>query len=156
MIRLLLDMEPLPTSNMNMPVVYKDKASGKYRAGVRKTAEAEQWLKVAQLKLQQMKAAQKLHTIEGPVAMSMDVWRPRNAGDLDNYYKGVCDALQAAEIVRNDKQIVEHRRCRVRTDPRRPRYEILLFPLEAQGVLIPLDAEPDPIIPDCFKLANER
>lgn len=152
MIRILLEIRPMPTSNMTRSIL--NPKTG--RNMVVRTSEAVQWKKRAVSMLQVFKMQTKLHTIEGPVALSLDVWREINSGDLDNYYKGLLDAMKEARILRDDKQVKEHRRCRLLTDPKRPRFDIILWPLEAQGVLIPLDAEPDPIIPDCFKLPSER
>lgn len=152
MIRILLDLPPMSTNRAN--IIVNNPKSG--RPMVMKSKEAREWMKRAVARLQVVKMQTHLHTIEGPVALSMDVYREQNSGDLDNYYKGICDALQEARILRDDKQVVEHRRCRNLIDRKRPRYELILHVLESQGVLIPLDAEPDPTIPECFRTDAER
>jgi Holliday junction resolvase RusA-like endonuclease len=144
MIHLTIDVPPMSTNRANMIVHPKGG-----RPMIMKTPEARAWMKRAVAQLQVQKMQKHLSTIEGPVALSMDVFRKMDSGDLGNYYKGVEDALQEAGIVRNDKQIKEHRRCRCLVDKAHPRYELILYPLEAQGVLIPLDAPAD--IPDIFK-----
>lgn len=152
MIRLTIDLPPMSTNRAN--IIINNAKTG--RPMIMKSPEARKWMTRAVAQLQVQKMQQRIMTIEGPVAMSMDVYREQNSGDLDNYFKGILDAIQEARIVRDDKLVVEFRRCRVLKDAKRPRYEIILWPLEAQGVLIPLDADPGPTIPDVFKLPGER
>lgn len=44
------------------------------------------------------------YPLEGPVSVSLVIYRPRKAGDLDNYLKVLLDALQGA-LYRKDSQI---------------------------------------------------
>lgn len=122
----ILDLVPMSTNRANIIVVNKRTGRGM----IMKNAEAKEWMRCAVSKLAFMKMERRLPTIECEVSLTMHVWRERRSGDLDNYYKGVCDALQEAGIVRNDKLITVHRDCRVLVDPSNPRYEILLEPLE--------------------------
>ena len=48
----------------------------------------------------------KCEMITGDVVINLTVFRPRRAGDLDNYLKIMLDALQGV-LYENDKQIVE-------------------------------------------------
>ena len=49
-----------------------------------------------------------------PVALFIEI--AYSKGDLDNYLKTICDALQKSSIVKNDKQVVEiHMKKRQKT-----------------------------------------
>ena len=43
--------------------------------------------------------------IDGPVKLTLRCKFAR--GDLDNYVKTVCDALQKSQVIRNDSQVIE-------------------------------------------------
>ena len=58
---------------------------------------------------------------EGDVKITLDFYRPRKAGDLDNRIKIVLDGLQGSAFI-NDSQIVEIV-ARRHEDPARPRVE---------------------------------
>lgn len=152
MIRLKLDLAPCYTDAL---VTVLNNPRGK-RPIVTRSRDARNWMDAAVGALSKQKEHIGIHTIEGPVALSVDVFRERNAGQIGNVYTALSEALRESGIIRDHRLIVEHRRCRILTDARRPRYEIILWPLEAQGVLIPLDADPGPTIPDVFKLPGER
>lgn len=62
--------------------------------------------------------------LEGPVKVSMDVFRQRKSGDLDNRQKCVLDALQG-HLYGNDSQIVEIHARRFE-DKANPRVEIVV------------------------------
>lgn len=64
-----------------------------------------------------------------PVNLCALVYRDRNVGDLDNYIAAICDALEKAGIVANDKLIQGHDGSRLLIDRVRPRVEITLGPL---------------------------
>lgn len=53
-------------------------------------------------------------------------YRDRNVGDLVNYLEAVCDALETAGVVLNDKQIAGLDGCRLDKDAARPRVEMVL------------------------------
>lgn len=65
-----------------------------------------------------------LKPFEGEVAVTMDFYRPRKSGDLDNRLKAVLDALQGTGFV-NDSQVVEIIARRF-DDARRPRVEVVI------------------------------
>lgn len=47
-----------------------------------------------------------LDPFTGPVALNLTVFRPRKAGDLDNYLKALLDALKGHVFI-DDAQVVE-------------------------------------------------
>jgi Holliday junction resolvase RusA-like endonuclease len=64
--------------------------------------------------------------LEGPVRVTMTVYRPRRAGDLDNYSKVLFDALQGFAY-RKDSQVVESHHYRD-DDKDNPRVEVTVEP----------------------------
>lgn len=64
----------------------------------------------------------RLSPIAGPVVVSMDYYRPRRTGDLDNNFKCLLDCLQGAAYL-NDSQIVEIHARRF-DDKLNPRVEV--------------------------------
>lgn len=67
--------------------------------------------------------------IESPVNMRALVYRDRAVGDIVNYLAAVCDALEEAGIVVNDKWILGLDGSRLLIDRVRPRVEITLTDL---------------------------
>lgn len=65
-----------------------------------------------------------LKPFEGEVVVTMDFYRPRKSGDLDNRLKAVLDALQGTGFV-NDNQVVEIIARRF-DDSKRPRVEVVI------------------------------
>jgi len=63
----------------------------------------------------------------GPVAVFLDVYRPRRRGDLDNILKATIDALQGLAY-RDDDQ-VEQITAQRYEDKRAPRVEVSVVPL---------------------------
>jgi crossover junction endodeoxyribonuclease RusA len=66
---------------------------------------------------------------EGDVKITLDFYRPRKAGDLDNRIKIVLDGLQGTAFI-NDSQIVEIH-ARRHDDARNPRVEMQIEYLAA-------------------------
>lgn len=64
-------------------------------------------------------------TVDEPCEVRLDVYRERNAGDVDNYPKAIFDALQAAGIIKNDN-LIKRMDVRILKDKERPRVEILI------------------------------
>lgn len=67
--------------------------------------------------------------LAGDVCINFSVYRPRKAGDLDNYQKILFDALQGIAY-ENDNQIVEIHGFR-HDDADNPRVEILIYKADA-------------------------
>lgn len=63
-----------------------------------------------------------LRPVSGDVAVRLDVYRPRKAGDLDNSLKAIFDALKGIAW-EDDRQVVEIRARRFE-DPKNPRVEL--------------------------------
>lgn len=55
----------------------------------------------------------KLTTLDGPVALALTFGLARAAGDLDNYIKAVCDALNGV-VYRDDRQVVALTACKLK------------------------------------------
>lgn len=65
--------------------------------------------------------------ISGPVAVFLDVYRPRKRGDLDNILKATLDSLNGIAYV-DDDQVQEIHAVRY-DDKRAPRVEVSVVPL---------------------------
>lgn len=90
-----------------------------------KTSEARQY----SLEVALAARVKGLKPQDGEVKVTLDFYRPRKSGDLDNRIKAVLDGLQGTAF-RNDSQIVEIV-ARRHDDPRRPRVEAKIEYLEA-------------------------
>ena len=66
--------------------------------------------------------------ILGPVAVFLDVYRPRRRGDLDNLLKATLDALQNGVAYRDDDQVEQITAVRY-DDKRAPRIEVSVVAL---------------------------
>lgn len=71
-----------------------------------------------------------LEPFRGPVVLNLTVFRPRKAGDLDNYLKALLDALKGS-IYLDDDQVVEIHSFRD-DDKNWPR--VMLLAWESEGV----------------------
>lgn len=81
-----------------------------------RSKEAVAWIKSAVEQL----SKQRTRCYEGPVDVSIMVYRVRNAGDVDNFIKGVLDAMVKALVLRDDSQVISV--CATKfTDPKDPR-----------------------------------
>jgi len=70
----------------------------------------------------------RVQPLHGRLKVTIHLWRPRKAGDLDNRIKILIDALQGAAYA-NDKQIVELHAYR-HEDKRNPRADVEIFERE--------------------------
>lgn len=118
------------TNSKRILRVGKDK-----RVVIVKSQEAVEWSKSATV---QLLAQRQGPCIEGPVEVELDVYRDRNWGDLDNFAKGVLDALQQAMVYRNDVQVMRLTMEKF-LDRTNPRIVARVTERPAQGVLIPLE-----------------
>jgi Holliday junction resolvase RusA-like endonuclease len=64
-----------------------------------------------------------------PVNLCATIYRVKDVGDLGNYLAAICDALEKAGVVENDRLIGGFDGSRLLTDAKRPRVEIALRPL---------------------------
>ncbi len=67
--------------------------------------------------------------VRGPVNLRALIYRERDTGDLGNYLAAVCDALQEAGVVQNDREVRGFDGSRLLKDAKSPRIEITLTPL---------------------------
>ncbi len=65
-----------------------------------------------------------------PVSLRALVYRDRKVGDLGNYLAAICDALERAGVVENDRLIQSFDGSRLLIDRARPRVEIEIEPFE--------------------------
>jgi Holliday junction resolvase RusA-like endonuclease len=129
-----LELEPMSTNRANIIVHPK----GSTRPMVMKSTEARAWMRAARVRLELWRNVHRVPCIKQPVSVSIDVYRKSDAGDLDNYAKGLLDALQEAKVLRDDKQVVElHMRKFV--DRRRPRYEVVVEVIGGSAPMFELD-----------------
>ena len=70
---------------------------------------------------------QRVQPMSGPVAVFLDVYRPRKRGDLDNLLKAVLDALNGVAYG-DDEQVVRIEANRY-DDKRAPRVEVHVVPM---------------------------
>jgi crossover junction endodeoxyribonuclease RusA len=73
------------------------------------------------------KALAQVKPLDGRVAISLDYYRPRKSGDLDNRLKQILDCLQGVAYL-NDSQIVEIH-ARQFDDKTNPRVEVEVLEL---------------------------
>lgn len=88
------------------------------------SAQHETWSKPARLQLRLAWAARLAHA--GPVQLVARFYTKGPQGDLVNYLQALCDALQGACVIVDDKQIVSFDGSRLRKDKLRPRIEFEL------------------------------
>ncbi len=87
------------------------------------SASACDWTKSA---IVQLRSQWKWSPIERPVSLNAQIFRERNVGDLGNYLAAICDALESAGVVINDKWIQSFDGSRLSLDRDNPRVEIVL------------------------------
>ena len=94
-------------------------------------ASHDAWSRAAILQLQsQCHGLRANMRCEGvPLNLRALVYRDRAVGDLGNYLAAVCDALERAAVVADDKWIMGFDGSRLLIDRARPRIEIELAPL---------------------------
>jgi Holliday junction resolvase RusA-like endonuclease len=85
------------------------------------TAKARTWKTAAAWSLRAQRGT--IPTITGPCTLTIRVFLPTAAGDVDNYLKAILDALQDAKVFANDRQ-VQGIQATKEKDKDRPRVEI--------------------------------
>jgi Holliday junction resolvase RusA-like endonuclease len=90
----------------------------------RKTERGKVWADLAESQLREQWGI--MLPVEVETYFIVDVFRPRNAGDVDGYAKGILDAFQAAGVIKNDSSI---RRLTItkHVDRNRPRVEVVIY-----------------------------
>lgn len=81
------------------------------------------WTKSAVMQLQSQRHGT---TFDSPVTMRALVYREKNLGDLIGYLQSICDALEAAQVVTNDRLVVAFDGSRMLKDAANPRVEVTL------------------------------
>jgi Holliday junction resolvase RusA-like endonuclease len=84
------------------------------------------WEKAAVLQLQSQRRSPPITT---PVNLRALVYREKRIGDLGGFLAAICDALERASIVENDRLILGFDGSRLLHDKVRPRVELYLNPL---------------------------
>jgi len=69
------------------------------------------------------------NVVTAPVNLRALIYRDKRTGDTVGYLQAICDALEAAHVIANDKQIETFDGSRPLVDRERPRVEIELTPL---------------------------
>lgn len=81
----------------------------------------------------QLRAAWRRSMHGGPLLMAVNlrarIYRERRVGDLGNYLAAICDALERAGVVHNDRLIEGFDGSRMLLDRHAPRVELELTPL---------------------------
>ncbi len=103
------------------------------RPAVLKSKEAIAWMKSATEQL----SKQRTRCYEGPVNVSLDVYRVRNAGDVDNFIKGALDALVKALVLRDDSQVITVKATK-HTDAKKPRVVVTVEALAHTATMFDL------------------
>lgn len=93
----------------------------------------EAWAEGAVPQLIRQKTRQRLQPISVAVNLRALIYREKDHGDLVNFLSAVCDVLQAAGVVVNDRLIKGHDGSRPLLDKKNPRVEIELTPLVFPG-----------------------
>lgn len=98
----------------------------------------EEWLSAAQGQLNVIKerlvAWGAVLPIEAPVGIEAHIYRDRNVGDLSNFLEAIGDMLQAAGIIKDDRQIQDWDGSRRLKDADNPRVEVFITILSDQPV----------------------
>jgi len=111
-----------PVTKKNSQRVFRNRKTGK--PFIVQSKQAKAWETSAVL---QLRAAWRGRApLTGQVSMAAVFYRTRRVGDLGNFLAAVCDAIERAGIVANDKQIVRFDGSRLDADPKNPRVEILI------------------------------
>lgn len=107
-----------PRTKKNHSRIVRNKATG--APFLLPSADAAMWTESAKYQLSQQWRGS---PIEAPVSVKATFYRERAVGDLVNYMQALADALQAAELVVNDSQIVSWDGTRLSKDAKDPRVE---------------------------------
>jgi len=96
------------------------------------SAAYRKWAKPATLQLQSQWAGRAPLAV--PMFMTALVYRDRNTGDCLNFWAAVCDVLEDAGVIENDKLIMHVDGSRLLIDRYHPRVELTLTSLDADAI----------------------
>lgn len=107
-----------PVNNAKAPIIRK----GHIR--MVKTKRGREWADTAERQLREQWG--NMQPVTAETFFFVDVYRPRNSGDVDGYAKGILDAFQAGGVIENDSSI---RRLTItkHVDRNRPRVEVVIY-----------------------------
>jgi len=94
------------------------------------SAKSGEWEKAAALHLRSAWAQIERKPVDEPVNLQALFYRKELRGDLVNYLQALCDALERAGVVSNDRLITSFDGSRLLHDPACPRIEIILGTLD--------------------------
>lgn len=115
-----------PVTKKNSPRVFRN---GK-RTVVLPSAPYERWARTAVLFARAEWNRNSRQPIAAPVRIAATFFRARRTGDLVNFLQAVADVLEDAGVVVDDKWIVSWDGSRLDHDPKCPRVEVVIAPLE--------------------------
>jgi Holliday junction resolvase RusA-like endonuclease len=118
-------IEGPPKTKKNSMRIFRNKKTG--APFITQSAQQKVWARDA---VQQLCTQWKQTPIEHDVNMRAVIYRERATGDLLNYLAAVSDALEAAGVIVNDKQVVSVDGSRMDKDAKRPRVEVEIEVLE--------------------------
>lgn len=90
------------------------------------------WHKQAKPQLDLFKIQMRAAAFDTPVNVAATFYRDASIGDAVGYYQGLADALQEAQILTNDKWIVQWDGSRLAVDRKNPRIEVTITPLAGE------------------------
>lgn len=126
---MLLVINGTPRTKKNSPRIVRGKGG---RSFIVPSSAAKTWEENAIVQLRaQLYHARQREPIATPVNLRALVYRDRAVGDLGNFLAAVCDALERAGVVTNDRLILGFDGSRLRIDRERPRVEIEISALAA-------------------------
>lgn len=95
------------------------------------SAQFERWVEGACLQARIQWHRERGGVIAAPFTLRARFFRKTASGDLDNFLSAVCDMLQAAQIITNDRLVAAFDGSRLYVDSKNPRVEIDII----EGVL---------------------
>lgn len=90
----------------------------------------ERWVEAARLQVRVQWAALHGKPLRAPCAVRATFYRKLRVGDLDNFLAAAGDLLQRSGVLENDRLIRSWDGSRLDSDPKRPRLELTITPLE--------------------------
>jgi len=114
---------------IHMTLPYPPSANRYWRNGKHGTYVSEE-AKAFKQTVAQIGMVERVPMVEGPVSLTVHVFRPQKSGDLMNREKVLSDSLQGV-VYKDDKQIVEAH-FYLHDDSKNPRAEVSIALVEAK------------------------